>query len=574
MSNRIVFGCAVGGQAVFRGISRRKFLSNLSALLPGLRDSFFASVATFGNALVSVAKRRVPEAGATVGPTKDTQQDQACRPNDASTPNCIAPSPKIKHVIVLMLENRSFDHMLGYSKIPGVDGLWDKDYSNVWDGETVRANSNAASVLDLVDPGHDYADVQTQLYFPQNNANQQPTMGGFVESYATVVSDPRGIMSCYKPEDVPVITTLAREFAVCDRWFSSLPGPTLPNRLFAHAGTSKGRLDLSAEEFDISPTIYEVLDQYNVASTIYADGWSATATFWALMKHQDQYFGTLDDFYQDCYDNNLPGYCFLEPRYSSGLVDGVFRPQNDQHPDSDITEGENLIYQVYSAIRANKAVWESSVLVIVYDEHGGLCDHHPPPEAVPPADGPSCDPPFNFDRYGVRVPAVIVSAYTHKVVCHETYDHTSLIATARKLLTGCWRDNRLGNRAMCANTFDSVFNVQTPRHDPIAFAPARAKYPEGLAVHEEKKAKRKGLNDLQVKHLKQAFLLDTRLNLRVKESSEFKDLSVSDPKDKFQNFTPEETEHYIQQVLGSARQTKRRRASPLKTRECPEPSRG
>jgi phospholipase C len=482
---------------------------------------------------------------------------------------CTSPHPFIKHVIVLMLENRSFDHMLGYSKIPGVDGLWDKQLGNPWNGERFPAEADASLVLNLVDPGHDYDDVRTQMYFPHQDDTgpRQPTMEGFIQSYGNLVTNnPERIMSCYAPEDLPVLNTLAREFAVCNRWFSSIPGPTLPNRLFAHAGTSKGRLDLSAEEFDITPTIYEILDDYNVASTIYADGWSATATFWALMKHQDQYLGTLDDFYQDCYDNNLPGYCFIEPRYSSGIVNGIFRPQNDQHPDSDVAEGENLISDIYIAIRSNKAVWESSVFVIVYDEHGGLYDHVPPPDAIPPGGCPSSDPPFNFDRYGIRVPAVIISAYTQRVVCNKLYDHTSLIATARKLLTGCWCDDRLGNRAMFANTFDEVFNLQTPRNDTIDFPQPASGSRKSKIQTAQQKAKQKGLNDLQIKHLKQAFLLDSALNLHIQRSSKFKHLVLQDPPQKFKAFTPEEAEHYIQNVLNDARRNKRKRPNPLQTK--------
>jgi phospholipase C len=464
-----------------------------------------------------------------------------------------------------MLENRSFDHMLGYSKIPGVDGVWDKDCSNPWNGKRFRTKPDASLVSDLVDPGHDFDDVKTQILF-QNHVD--PDMEGFIASYGKVVSvsEPENIMRCYAPEDLPVLTTLARQFGVCNRWFSSIPGPTLPNRLFAHAGTSKGRLDMSAEEFDISPTIYEILDHQNVSSTIYADGWSATATFWALMKHQDQFFGTLDDFYQDCFDNNLPGYCFIEPRYSSGIIDGVFRPQNDQHPDSDVVEGENLIYDIYQAIRSNKAVWESSVFVIVYDEHGGLYDHVSPPPAVPPGDCSSCDPQFDFDRYGVRVPAVVVSAYTHQAVCNKLYDHTSLVATARKLLTGCWRDNRLGNRAMGANTFDGLFNLAVPRGDVVDFPATILRYPESRNQHEQKKGKQKGLNDLQTKHLKQAFLVDSTLKLHIKQSSKFKHVDLHDDPERFKDFSPEEAEHYIQSVLKETRRNKRKRNNPLK---CP-----
>jgi phospholipase C len=450
-----------------------------------------------------------------------------------------------------MLENRSFDHMLGYSEIDGVDGVWDKNCSNVdREGKKWPTTTDAEPAGELHDPGHDFADVNTQLYFPHDHGNApdvEPEMLGFISSYTNYnEGEPQNVMNCFPRESLPVLTTLAKHFAVCNRWFSSIPGPTLPNRLFAHAGTSKGRLDLSAEEFNISPTIYEVLDCANVSSTIYADGWTAAATFWNLMKHQDQYFGTLDDFYQDCYDNNLPGYCFLEPRYSSGLVNGIFQPQNDQHPDSDVTEGEHLIYSIYKAIRSNRKVWESSMFVIVYDEHGGLYDHVPPPKAVPPRpEDRSPNPPFDFDRYGVRVPAVIVSAYTQKVVRNELFDHTSLIATARKLLTGYYQDDILGHRAMSANTFDTVLNLDAPRTDHIEFEPLRA---------ERKKREQKCLNQLQIKNLQQAFLLDAQLpkGVQVRPTSAFKNLDEKNPA-AFCNIKPEDAEHYIQNVLTTAR---------------------
>jgi phospholipase C len=468
--------------------------------------------------------------------------------------------PRIKHLIVLMLENRSFDHMLGYSGIPGVDGPSTANTNKDKSGKSWQTSPDASS-SGLTDPGHDFDDVCTQLYRSYDDKracslddmkNRDPGMQGFIRSYEDYEDrTPETIMKCFTADTVPVLTKLAREYAVCNRWFSSIPGPTLPNRLFAHAGTSKGRLDISAEELNVSPTIFEVLDCADVPSTIYADGWTAAATFWELMKHQDQFFGTLDDFYQDCYDDNLPGYCFLEPRYSPGVVDGTFRPQNDQHPDSDIAEGEHLIFSVYQAIRSNLKVWKSSMLVIVYDEHGGTYDHVPPPPAITPRpQDVSTDPPFNFDRYGVRVPAVIVSAYTQRAVCNDVFDHTSLIATARKMLTGFYQDDCLGARAKVANTFDSktILNLDAPRTDHVSISPP---------ARQAKPSKPYCLNHLQISHLKQAMLLDDKAlpqNLRVRPTlKKFAALEQDGPDSDYCNLDPVEAEHYIQSVLTTAR---------------------
>jgi phospholipase C len=429
---------------------------------------------------------------------------------------------KIKHVFVLMMENRSFDHMLGYSNLQGINGCAGKNLSNLDGlGEKVPTTPDADYSGDFdPDPGHDFDDVTLQLYGTHTPATGgQPDMSGFVASYREKCKgdtpSSHRIMSCFDPGRLPVLDTLAGQYAVCDNWFSSIPGPTLPNRLFVHCGTSGGRLDMSPEYFSGFHTIYELLDKASVAntypkgvpSTIYSDGWTSAATFPYLLKYQDQFFGTLDDFYSDCARNerDVPAYCFIEPRYSSGFVDETFFPQNDQHPDSDVRQGEKLIYQVYQAIRKNKKLWESSVIAITYDEHGGLYDHVAPPSAPAPDDLTSPNPVFDFTRLGVRVPAVIVSPYINPgTVSHIQFDHTSIIATVRKLLTGVWQDNSLGRRAAQANTFDdaSILNLDDPRQDQIDILAPSPPVPSTDAV---------AINDLQREHVRQAAYLDSQL---------------------------------------------------------------
>jgi hypothetical protein len=358
-----------------------------------------------------------------------------------------------------------------------------------------------------------------------------------------VVVNSRRIMACQPPGNIPVLLSLAQSYVLFTRWHSSLPGPTLPNRLYAHLGTSCKHLDMNALDFAVPPTVYEVLNQDNVSATIYAGGWSVAATFDRLMNHQEQFFGTLDDFYQDCADNDLPGYCFLEPRYGSAVVNDVFLPQNDQHPDSDLSAGEELIYSVYNAIQSRKEVWDSSVFIITYDEHGGIYDHCVPPEATPPGDGDSHDPPFDFTRCGVRVPAVVISPYTPPgIQVDDLCDHTSLIACARKLLTGSWDgskydfvpDDALGKRAMGANTLDKAFDFKQkkrlPGDTPIDFKPIKhAKKMPVLANH------------LQKSHLKLAENVAKDLNTRLP-----KHLQIKTAKKPIG--TDQEVQHYVTQV--------------------------
>ena len=428
-----------------------------------------------------------------------------------SQQTCRGTDPRIQHIVVLMLENRSFDHMLGFTfqNDPKVEGF-PADLSRLPQNldktnEPVRPQGETEFSGDFYpDPGHDYEDVTIQV-FNSEEPTGCPNMQGFVNSYLKMCKKPenarldrspemqsRRIMNAYQDGRLPILQTLAREYAVCDRWFCSVPGPTLPNRKFVHAGTSEGQLDLSVAEFNVSPTIYEVLDGDNVSSAIYADGWTAAATFKNLIKFQDRFFGTLDDFFQDCAENRLPAYCFLEPRYASGMTNGVLHPQNDQHPDSDVHAGEDLIYSVYKAISSNPKVWTSTMLVIVYDEHGGIFDHVFPENTVSP-DGRRDRrfPGFNFDLLGPRVPAVIVSAYTQQNPLKQCFDHTSVIATARLLLTEKSKDPALWARAQQANTFEGALNLDCPA-PPYDFGNYRVN-------QKVKRAKEKRPNHLQLK---------------------------------------------------------------------------
>jgi phospholipase C len=461
----------------------------------------------------------------------------------------------IKHLVVLMLENRSFDHMLGYLDLPGLENVLHGTYSNQDPHGKTWPTTSSAEPSGLTDPGHDFTDVCTQLFGDYNFTPDcskgppatDPQMKGFIRSYANAYpgeTNPEKIMECFDPRFIPVLTTLATEYAVCDHWFSSLPGPTLPNRLFAHAGTASGRLDISAEEFGTPRTIYEFLSERDISGTIYASGWTAASTFWNLMKHQDQYFGTLDDFFQDCYDNQLPAYSFLEPRYSPGVIDGTFRPQNDQHPDSDVAQGELLIYSVYQAIRANPKVWASTMLVIVYDEHGGIYDHVPPPPAISPDNIPSPEPFFNFDRYGVRVPAVIVSAYTkRRTVCKDLFDHTSLIATARNILTQEVPDDCLGKRAMCANTFDTpqIVSPGSPREDYVCINAPTCK----------PNLQKPCLNHLQKGQVRQALCVNQKLpaHLQVSVPAKLKGLTPLSKDSEFPEIKPSDADHFTLSVI-------------------------
>jgi phospholipase C len=439
----------------------------------------------------------------------------------------VGPAGKIKHVFVLVLENRSFDHMLGVSTgtvdqdgqiVPGVgtdartrgpatvDGPTNQ--TNVHNGVTYSVRVGAPYVLPL-DPPHEYADAQFQLtstgIVDKSGTYPPLTLGGYVDSYgneaavdqnAEALADPGVVMSCLTAEQIPVLSGLARTFAVCDRWFSSMPGPTWPNRFFLHAATSGG-LDRSptAKETVSSQfggyqfehgSIYESLDRVGLDWRIYHGDPLPQVSALSVMDLDTmrRHYRRVDDLREDLQDEGFAAaYVFIEPNY--GLLErplGDFQCGNSQHPKDDVTRGDALVKEVYEAIRQSSH-WESSLLVVTHDEHGGFYDHVPPPAAVPPGD--VTDPEnngngFAFDVLGVRVPAVIVSPWipdvrpnapgegTCNLIDHTDYDHTSLLSTVERL----FGLPPLTARDAAANDLLHLLSAEQPRHDaPYTLSP-------------------------------------------------------------------------------------------------------
>lgn len=428
-------------------------------------------------------------------------------------------TPKIEHVFVLMLENRSYDHMLGFAGISGTDA--DTGAPRNADGLTLHQKSNLDPVANVrveaeppaeyklsaadTDPPHEFSYVLTQLCYDDqtrttpayNPAAGYPaiTNAGFVAAYEQTDSDahpnastnPFKTMRCFGKDErgndrVPILTTLAREFAVCDRWFASLPGPTWPNRFFVHAASSGG-LDDSPSGFEtITSTL---IDGYAFENGTIFDSLDAACLDWRIF-HGDALpqafaisgmnlnrlrgrFSDMDEFESEVSNKDYsPVYTFIEPDYGNILPvisDADFTCGTSQHPLDDVTRGERLIKKVYEVIRASPH-WEKSVLVITYDEHGGFYDHVAPPPAVPPGDAIS-DPAnnhhnFAFDQLGVRVPAVVISPLIARgIVDHNTYDHASVPATIERLFGLAALTNRDG----AAMDILHLLSLPSPRGD-------------------------------------------------------------------------------------------------------------
>ncbi|HYP52796.1 MAG TPA: alkaline phosphatase family protein [Pyrinomonadaceae bacterium] len=418
-----------------------------------------------------------------------------------------APSP-IEHVVVLMLENRSFDHVFGYRH--GVDGLKGDEF-NLADPSKPESDTNPAyhvsngapyAVLAGEGPGHSFAAANVQLCNSKNGpgASSPALNNGFVSNYNTElvyadkVKNPSRevvgvVMESFAPSRLPSINALADAFCVCDNWYSEVPGPTQPNRLYMQAATSFGyALNVWSQIFD-GPTIYNRLqDAGHTWACYYFDDndlaeFSQVNTETANMKLYDESFAS------DVKAGALPTYTFIEPRFNNAK-DAM---ANSQHAPQDARYGDNFVADVYETLRANDALWMKTALIVTYDEHGGFYDHVvPPSEGIPNPDGINSPPPgnqvsyapvFAFDRLGFRVPAVIASPWVKAGRVDSTrYQHTSVLATLKKMFG--WNEF-LTKRDASANTFEHLFSeLDAPRADTPATLP-RAPLPQVTAATDD-----------------------------------------------------------------------------------------
>jgi phospholipase C len=342
---------------------------------------------------------------------------------------------KFEHFIVLMLENRSFDHLFGFlnhsKKFNGLTGNETNPVS--------RANPTPIHVYKTdktyitPDPPHSHNEVMTQLDLGIGGKND-----GFVQAFADKkatkggTSDIKEIMSVIDPTTPKqcgfIISELAKRFVLCDNWFSSVPGETWPNRIFAVAGTSNGEVNIKTK-FYTNKTIFEALADNGLTWQIYHDGPAQLWAFYKLWFKKNGGFRSFSKFKEDVKNDTLSNFIFIEPKHFA-----FDRNTNNMHPgsnatasDTDFKSAENLMAFIYNTLNTNKKVFDKSLFLITFDEHGGFYDHVTPPACIPP-DNKVADGGFMFDRLGIRVPAILISPYVKKSYIDSTlYDHTSII---------------------------------------------------------------------------------------------------------------------------------------------------
>ncbi len=464
---------------------------------------------------------------------------------------------KIEHIVVLMLENRSFDNLLGwlydpendapYNVVPQkFEGLSGKKLSNpAPDGRVIPAGKTFDPRGPQPNPGEPYQAVYSQLYnVPLVGANQVPTdlpvanMQGFIRNYADqkeVMGDPKidpaKIMDSLTPKTVPVLSALAHNYAVCDHWFASIPTQTFCNRSFVHAGTSSGYVNNGGGGHCLvndTTTIFDLLESAGKSWNIFCGSWLlesfALLTQKRLWKYAlTEHFAHFHKFLEAAgKKGGLPNYSFIEPIYFDSIVWGA---QTDMHPEcnlyqfygpANLHKGEALVWTVYEAIR-NSPDWESTMIIVVFDEHGGCYDHVPPPSAGsgckvainPDADNKVIPPDqpggtgFKFDRLGPRVPAIVVSAYTPpQTRVNTVFEHTSVLST----IVNCFDlpKGQLGLRQAAADDVGEALALPAARTDrPLIEKPESSVWEDLKAeahtiVHSRLLgAKQKPISDLQ-----------------------------------------------------------------------------
>jgi phospholipase C len=386
----------------------------------------------------------------------------------------------IDHVVVLMMENRSLDNLLGWlypdpgkgasSFIPSsdsspYDGLVPEKYFNRMDGaDSPKVFAShppkawppacpQASQVPTPDPHEEFEFVTQQLFGSRAPVpGVAPDMSGFLQNYSTTKAGPAcagQMMESFGPGDVGVINALARNFAVSDRWFASAPTQTWPNRGFVHSGSSDGHVNNENYEPYGNRTIFNVLEDQGKSWGVFHDSDlipSLTHIQFLQLWDKDRNMRKFPDFERLCAaktdaDERLPSYSFVEPRFVAepGEWWRLFKTRypSDYHPPHDVMRGDQFLARVYGAVRASP-YRDNILLIVTFDEHGGCYDHVPPPwGSVAPEPGPVATANgFKFDRFGVRVPTIIISSYVKpgsvfRAEGDTPYDHTSILATLR-----------------------------------------------------------------------------------------------------------------------------------------------
>jgi phospholipase C len=434
------------------GRARRKRLRGVLARLGGVLAFVVRAPSVWAGAVDRVERRaRVRIGEPPPGRLKGPRITVSPGDHDSMTPGQARKNmEQVKHIVVLMMENRSFDHMLGYLDLldeqEHVDGP-SKAAPIMYGGVPRRPGYLEETALPKdLDPPHGRDAIAEQI--------NGGAMDGFIESFATRndALNPWLVMGYYTHLELPVYDYLAHSFAICDRWFSSVPSSTWQNRLYSLAATcekKREKLFVKGRPFNLASFV-PLLENSDDPATWRWYSWDpgtlrmVDGRFRDPRKafHHDHFRRVAQHsiepppedgeptaevielgsgFLQDAANGDLPSVAWIDPNFVDlSILDSN---SNDDHPPSDVRAGQELVMMVFRAL-AESPCWKDTMLIVTYDEHGGFYDHVEPP---PP---PEPESKRQFDRYGVRVPAFVVSPFVEPcTVSHTHFDHTSIIRT-------------------------------------------------------------------------------------------------------------------------------------------------
>ena len=399
----------------------------------------------------------------------------------AGTPDSANP---IEHVVVVMMENHSFDNYLGMLPrrgYPGVDGLHigpdgrPTDANPTRGGGSIRAFRMPSECQMESEPNQSW------------NATHVALAGGAMNGFVRASGDVA--MGYWDENDLPFYYSLARTFALSQRWFASCPGQTYPNRRFLMAATAYGLVNTVVPGPSDPPppngTIFDRLNAYGVSWMNYFTDLPQIAIIPSALKANPNHVAPIARFYTDATAGNLPAVSLVDPDFGladvvGGLVPGQPIPESvraqgqDEENPQNVQFGEAFVSQVVNAV-INSPLWQRTLLVWLYDEHGGYYDHvAPPPAPLPDAIAPvlgAGDFPGRYDQYGVRVPAVAVSAWSRpSYLSNVTHDHTSIL----RFIEDKWNLPSLTRRDAQANSIVDLLDFTRPAllEPPALAAPA------------------------------------------------------------------------------------------------------
>jgi|SoiMethySBSTD1v2_1073268.scaffolds.fasta_scaffold20531_3 phospholipase C len=333
--------------------------------------------------------------------------------NQSQTPAVnLSPEQLLKNIdaiVVVMMENRAFDHYYGaYELVEGrkVDGLTGNESNPAPDGSTVTIGPITNFTTDP-DPPHNWEQSHGQF--------NGGSMDGFATEYEkdSPGADLHAVMSYYTRTQLPVSYALADAYSLCNRWFASVMGPTWPNRYYLHCATSGGMM---ANQPIHLTGILDALDAAGIPCGYYASSLPFAAAYGYANTGNMK---TIDAFYTAAAEGTLPALSFVDPIFTALDTIG-----NDDHPPADVRDGQAFLASIHDAL-AQSPQWNRCLFVVTYDEHGGFYDHVLPPETD--------DDLPEFRQLGFRVPSLVIGPHVKRGALIDTsFEHSSVIATVTR----------------------------------------------------------------------------------------------------------------------------------------------